>query len=325
MAQSNSLPSPPFVQIEGVVNFRDLGGYAVRSPTSKPSGIIRPKYLYRSAQLTNITEAGTKALTVDNNIKHIYDLRSDPEIAQVKARFPDAPLEVPSTTLHRVPVYKDEDNSPIALAKKHALYAADDVPFVLESSSDLNNSISSSTMSYSPGYVQAYLDIALNAARTSSYRRIIDHILTYPSEPLVVHCTVGKDRTGVFFALLLSLCGVENEDIAYEYALTEIGMGKWRDYLIKRVMEGAGSVKKQAEDVDGVDETKLPARDEAERVVNAKKENMLAFLSLGVDGELGGARGYWTDKVGLTAEECDKVINTLVVEGVSFLPATASR
>lgn len=38
--------------------------------------------------------------------------------------------------------------------------------------------------------------------------------------PVVVHCMAGKDRTGVTCALVLSLLGVDDEDIAADYALT---------------------------------------------------------------------------------------------------------
>jgi len=40
------------------------------------------------------------------------------------------------------------------------------------------------------------------------------------SQPVLVHCTHGKDRTGVLIALLLHICGVEKQIIAREYALS---------------------------------------------------------------------------------------------------------
>jgi protein-tyrosine phosphatase len=38
--------------------------------------------------------------------------------------------------------------------------------------------------------------------------------------PALVHCTVGKDRTGIVVALLLAVAGVSNETIVEDYALT---------------------------------------------------------------------------------------------------------
>ena len=37
----------------------------------------------------------------------------------------------------------------------------------------------------------------------------------------VVHCTSGKDRTGLIVALLLSSAGVEDADVVEDYAITE--------------------------------------------------------------------------------------------------------
>ena len=39
--------------------------------------------------------------------------------------------------------------------------------------------------------------------------------------PALVHCTAGKDRTGLVVALLLSALGVSDDDVAADFALTE--------------------------------------------------------------------------------------------------------
>jgi protein-tyrosine phosphatase len=40
--------------------------------------------------------------------------------------------------------------------------------------------------------------------------------------PMIVHCTAGKDRTGVAVAILLSLLGVSREDIVSDYAKSDV-------------------------------------------------------------------------------------------------------
>ncbi|APZ34967.1 MULTISPECIES: tyrosine-protein phosphatase [Microbacterium] len=40
-------------------------------------------------------------------------------------------------------------------------------------------------------------------------------------QPVLVHCTVGKDRTGVTIALLLAAAGVEEDAVVSDYARTE--------------------------------------------------------------------------------------------------------
>jgi hypothetical protein len=59
----------------------------------------------------------------------------------------------------------------------------------------------------------------------------VKHLAASPSEsdgstpaPILLHCTAGKDRTGVICALVLSLCGVDDDVVAHEYSLTDIGL-----------------------------------------------------------------------------------------------------
>ena len=53
------LASPPFVSIEGVVNVRDLGSYS----TDRPGYITRPGFIYRSGEVSYITEEGRPSIT----------------------------------------------------------------------------------------------------------------------------------------------------------------------------------------------------------------------------------------------------------------------
>ncbi|HRW10958.1 MAG TPA: tyrosine-protein phosphatase, partial [Caldilineaceae bacterium] len=48
----------------------------------------------------------------------------------------------------------------------------------------------------------------------------IFEVMTAEAFPVLIHCTAGKDRTGVVSALLLGLAGVDHDTIAEDYALT---------------------------------------------------------------------------------------------------------
>jgi protein-tyrosine phosphatase len=58
--------------------------------------------------------------------------------------------------------------------------------------------------------------------RQAELREIL-HTLAQPGAfPALVHCTAGKDRTGIVVALLLALAGVDHATIAQDYALTSM-------------------------------------------------------------------------------------------------------
>lgn len=62
------------------------------------------------------------------------------------------------------------------------------------------------------------------------YRRIVDESAAgvvevvrgiIAQQPVLVHCTVGKDRTGVTVALTLAAAGVDEDEVVADYARTE--------------------------------------------------------------------------------------------------------
>ena len=308
------LPSPPFIPVEGVPNFRELGGYA-GSGSNGGTTSLRRNYLFRCATLAQITPAGTTTLTQHLNIHTLYDLRSQPEINSALKSAGPGGLDIPGVTRHFVPVYKDEDYSPEALGRKYAMYtAADEDP----------------AHGYSAGFVRAYRDIAQHAG--PAYRKILEHVRDRPAEPLVFHCTAGKDRTGVLAALVLRLCGVPDEVVAWEYGITEQGLGDWKRVIVQRMMgasgggftpstgdenEGEGEGKEKTAEAGAEANSKRQgmSREQAERIVGSRAKNMTVFLREVLDGEFGGVRKYLKDYCGFSDEDVDRIRKNLVAEG----------
>lgn len=294
--------SPPFIHIEGLANLRDMGGYPCQPPNPpfapQKSYIIRPFTLFRSAQLTSITPTGTTALSQHLKIRKLYDLRSDREIPNPTKDH------IASTAFHvvqriHVPVFRDEDYSPEGLARKYKNYTSPD---------------QDASHGYSAGFVRAYRDILANAG--PAYRRIFDHILNCDiphdeegsrPEPLLFHCAAGKDRTGVFAALVMRLCGVADEVIAWEYSITERGLGPWKEVMMAHMMKGG-------EPGSG---TPAMTRAEAERAVGSRAKNMIVFLGDVLDGEFGGVEKYLLERCELNGKEVESLRRRLVVEGES--------
>lgn len=68
----------PFVQVEGVFNVRQFGGYpSILFPNAR----TRENFLYRSGHLEDITMKGQRTLEEDLRIAAIFDLRSEDESA----------------------------------------------------------------------------------------------------------------------------------------------------------------------------------------------------------------------------------------------------
>lgn len=276
----------PFISVDGVPNFRDIGGYACQPPTvdGDPKGqwCIRPGFLFRAAQPSQITPAGVETLTNTLAIEAIFDFRSESEIQLVSKRYPNSFLNIPGTTRHAVPVFQQGDFSPVSLAKRYGVTAADPPQ----------------DQSFRPGFVEAYETIARSAAQSGSFRAILQHILRDPTGPLLFHCTVGKDRTGVFSALVLKLCEVADEDIVADYALTTHGLGSWREHLIQRLLH----------------RSEAATREQAEAIISSDPRDMRVFLSDVVVGKFGGARNYFVNLCGLKEDEVDQIITTLVIQ-----------
>jgi Tyrosine phosphatase family len=83
---TSELPSPPFVAVEGVKNFRDIGGYPITGSDSKS---VKRGFVYRSATLTGITNDGMKTLVSALGIRVIFDLRLQDEVDKFEIeKFP---------------------------------------------------------------------------------------------------------------------------------------------------------------------------------------------------------------------------------------------
>ncbi len=294
-------PIPPFLHVDGVPNFRDLGSYPCHPPSSHfpphKSYITRPLTLFRSAQLTGITAQGTNTLAKDLKVRRLYDLRSEREISNQPKNV--KPSEIDGVERVFVPVFRDQDYSPEGLSRKYKNYTAQD---------------EEESHGYSAGFVRAYKDIFLNAG--PAYKRIFEHIRDcdipdensgrVQPEPLLFHCAAGKDRTGVFAALVLRLCGVPDEVIAWEYDITKSGLGSWREIIIAHMMKGG-------EPGSG---TPAMTREEAERAVGSRGKNMIVFLNDVVD-RFGGVEKYMQEYCELSAKDVETIRRRLVVEGKS--------
>lgn len=76
----------------------------------------------------------------------------------------------------------------------------------------------------------------------AAWLRLFDIFADASSGPLVLHCTAGKDRTGVSTAFLLSVLGVERDWIEADYHLTNRDVERQVDFIEEHIglPEGMG-------------------------------------------------------------------------------------
>ena len=70
-----------------------------------------------------------------------------------------------------------------------------------------------------PRLEQVYTDMIDGCA--AELAQAVDTVARHSDRPVLVHCTGGKDRTGVVIALVQALLGVDDDVIAAEYARSE--------------------------------------------------------------------------------------------------------
>lgn len=210
-------------------------------------------------------------------ITTIFDLRSAPEIKRDGPEWKDVPVESqdvfkPYGINHTwVPVFAEEDYGPEQVALRYKEY----------------------TRGGSEGFVKAYHDILLSAP--SAYGAMFRHLAQEDAKPCLVNCTAGKDRTGVIVALLLSLAGIGEEQIAEEYALTDQGLAALRPVFVERLLKNPA--------LEG-------NREGVTNMVSSKKENMLAALEM-IQKDFGGAEEYMREKCGLGDKEIEQIRKNL--------------
>ncbi|OZJ06640.1 hypothetical protein BZG36_00355 [Bifiguratus adelaidae] len=180
-----------WINVKGVKNVRDLGGWSILSSNGRRTAHIRPRMVFRGGELGSVAPEGVKTLLA-LRVKALFDLRSDQEIASMP------PRAIPGVCRIHTPVFKDMDYSPEMLAIRWQHY-----------------------FNGPEGFAKAYQ--AIYTKGTQAYITIFRYILDHPEDNIMVHCTAGKDRTGVFGMLLLGLCGVDDAVICEEYFSTTQG------------------------------------------------------------------------------------------------------
>jgi protein-tyrosine phosphatase len=228
---------------EPCLNIRDVGGYR-----TSDGATIRWRTLLRGDNLCQLTPAGSASL-LGHGLRTVIDLRHISELEE--AIHPFGPSGPHASVVEYQPLgIRNSDNSDF-----EAAFLA--------------------CQSLQEMYL-LYLD--RSGPRFAAIARAIADA---PEGAVIVHCHVGKDRTGIVVALLLALAGVPTETIVADYALS---FGYLRPLWEEQRAAG------------------LVASDEA---WHSKPATMQAFLEH-LERVHGGAERYLLT-AGLTADEIERL------------------
>jgi protein-tyrosine phosphatase len=170
-------------RLQGAPNFRDLGGYIGHG--GRP---LRWRRLFRSDHLANLTPVDRSRLA-QLELARSFDLRG---VAERDA----APYELSGVTQHSLAIEPTVVQRMDDIAAAGATLTA---PLVTELMSELYR--------------------ALINDRADRFGELFEHLIASDA-PAVVHCTAGKDRTGVAVALVLLALGVPRDIVMQDYLLT---------------------------------------------------------------------------------------------------------
>lgn len=251
------------IQLTGVGNARELGGYASADGRTVKRGV-----LLRTAALGNATEDDVQRLREVYHLSVVIDLRStqetesapDPEIAGVKNInihiIDEAAMPKPES---------DEEETGEPSDKMSRLRAAIEEGIFDD---------------------QMYVDFLSTDVGKSGYGQLFEELLALPEgEALLFHCSQGKDRTGLAAMLILTALGVDEDAIMSDYLLTNT-------YNAKSIEE-----ERQILAAEGIEGEALELYMTAlDAVYPQMMQNALDWMK----DNYGSAEGYITDALGVT-------------------------
>ena len=231
-----------------IPNFRDIGGIVVADGRRIRSGL-----LLRSAALAGAKSDGLDRLQA-GGLAHVVDLRTDQEISD----RPDPHME--GVAEHHMDVF----------GPTKAQGVADLSDLAIDTSQALTSMLS------------AYRNMVALPSAHEAYRQFLG--LALRGEPLLFHCTEGKDRTGWGANLLLTLLTASEDQIQADYLQSNTGLIEQNAAFRKQITATTPDISPAVMDIYlGVEPAYLQAaRDEADR-------------------RFGSLQGYITEALGFDA------------------------
>lgn len=255
-------------------NFRDTGGMPVRG-----GGTTRPGVLYRSDAPTAVTPSGLIALAA-TDIGVVVDFRTP-------AERQSAPDRLPVTRAFHV----------VELSILEGAMAEMAARFVASSGREVSPELIAQAMSALPTLSELYVGMLQHgAAAFAEVARLVGGSVDESPTAVLVHCTAGKDRTGVAAALLLDAVGTDRSAVIADYAASQDNLaGAWADGMLQMATSFG-----------------LPLTPELRELITRTPPQAITSALEWTDTHFGGSLGY-LQSGGLTEGEVAALRDRLVV------------
>ena len=229
------------LRLTGASNFRDLGGY-----TGADARPVRWRRLFRSDHLAALTPQDAEVFGA-LGVTRVFDFRGVDERAAV-------PYELAGVAQHSLPIE----------------------PTVVQRMKDLLDAGERVTPEHTVVLMQ-HTYRAFVHDNADRFAALFEHLLA-SDEPLVMHCTAGKDRTGFAAALILLALDVPRDVVMQDYLLTN-----------------------ELYRMPALPEARAPR--EVLNVLWRVQQEFLDAALHAVDADYGGVRGYLSQALGVGEAE----------------------
>lgn len=193
-----------YIKLEKACNFREIGGLATADGRKTKHGI-----LFRSDELSQLTFNDRKIFS-NLNIKTVIDLRGVKEREKKQDRIPTK-LNI---SVFNIPI--DHRNQDL---KQMQFFL-----FLIQKKKDFD---------FEKYIKEHYFGTAFKC--TAQIKEIFTLLSDEKNLPSLLHCTVGKDRTGFMSAILQLLAGVPREIVLEEYLVTNKYIGTRVKQIVRMV------------------------------------------------------------------------------------------
>lgn len=174
------------VPLQGAANFRDLGGYSAANGKH-----VRWGQVFRSNGLSTLTDADYKTVG-DLDVRLVCDLRTDQERKTQPTVWRGGKA---------VPVFLNSPKAGLDMDMRALFGNGPPTPEAVRAN-----------------FIGFYK--LMPEAYAGEYKAMFEKLLAGDA-PMLVHCSAGKDRTGVASALILTALGVPRAQVIADYAMSE--------------------------------------------------------------------------------------------------------